>query len=403
MSPALPRRRAPAGEGGPATAQAAVFAAALAAAARDAALPVELLGDVVPLLADAAEGRLPDAVELGRYETLGGRAAEQGATLRALVDLYLSACWRVWPALPAVTRATAAHDAPAVRDCAAGVFAVDEVLAALADGYLAARRFAARREEAQRREFIDDLLTGSADVASLLERAEAIGLRLTAPHRVVAVRADRVLADFGPVARELEATLATRLPTPDLLVASKDGLLACVLPDGAGEDIGTLIATRVQALERENHWRVTVSRSRPGATGVRRGWQEAKEALELADRLALPDVVVRADDLLAYQMLLRDRAAVGELVEHVLGPLRGARGGAGPLVETLVALFDHGGNTAATARALHLSVRAVLYRLERITELSGYDLDQPAQRFTLQAAAVGARLLAWPEEVPPPP
>ncbi|HMA48088.1 MAG TPA: hypothetical protein VKP11_12995, partial [Frankiaceae bacterium] len=165
ISPALPRRRAPAGEDGPATAQAAVFAAALAAAARDAALPVELLGDVVPLLADAAEGRLPDAVELGRYETLGGRAAEQGATLRALVDLYLSACWWVWPALPAVTRATAAHDAPAVRDCAAGVFrAVDEVLAALADGYLAARRFAARREEAQRREFIDDLLTGSADV-----------------------------------------------------------------------------------------------------------------------------------------------------------------------------------------------------------------------------------------------
>lgn len=303
-----------------------------------------------------------------------------------------------------MTSATAAHDAAAVRDCAAGVFrAVDEVLAALADGYLAARRFAARREEAQRREFIDDLLTGSADVASLLERAEAIGLRLTAPHRVVAVRADRALADFGPVARELEATLATRLPTPDLLVASKDGLLACVLPDGAGDDIGGLIATRVQALEPAHHRRVTVSQSRPGAIGVLRGWQEAKEALELADRLALPEVVVRADDLLAYRMLLRDRAAVGELVEHVLGPLRGARGGAGPLVETLVALFDHGGNTAATARALHLSVRAVLYRLERIIELSGYDLDQPAQRFTLQAAAVGARLLAWLDEAPPPP
>lgn len=93
MSPALPRGRASGRGDGQATAQ----AAALAAAARDAALPVELLGDVIPLLADAAEGRLPDAVELGRCETFGGRAAEQGATLRALVDLYLSACWRVWP------------------------------------------------------------------------------------------------------------------------------------------------------------------------------------------------------------------------------------------------------------------------------------------------------------------
>ncbi len=100
MSPALPHWRAPAREDGRATTQVAVFAAALVAAARDAALAVELLGDVVPLLADAAEGRLPDAIELGRYETLGGRGAEQGATLRALVDLYLSACWRVCPACP---------------------------------------------------------------------------------------------------------------------------------------------------------------------------------------------------------------------------------------------------------------------------------------------------------------
>ena len=49
------------------------------------------------------------------------------------------------------------------------------------------------------------------------------------------------------------------------------------------------------------------------------------------------------------------------------------------------------------ARRLHLSVRAVTYRLDRVRRLTGYDPADPTQAFTLQVAAVGARLLGWPE------
>ena len=41
-------------------------------------------------------------------------------------------------------------------------------------------------------------------------------------------------------------------------------------------------------------------------------------------------------------------------------------------------------------------MRAVTYRLDRIKTLTGYDAADPAQRFTVHAAVLGAKLLGWP-------
>jgi len=49
-----------------------------------------------------------------------------------------------------------------------------------------------------------------------------------------------------------------------------------------------------------------------------------------------------------------------------------------------------------TAARLHLSVRAVTYRLARVADLLGRDPSDPADRLTLHAAVTAARLLDWP-------
>ena len=43
-------------------------------------------------------------------------------------------------------------------------------------------------------------------------------------------------------------------------------------------------------------------------------------------------------------------------------------------------------------------MRALSYRLERIVRLTGLDPDEALQRYTLETAVFGARLLGWPEE-----
>jgi hypothetical protein len=77
-------------------------AVALAAAA-DARAPVELLGEYLPVLADAAlTGRQPEAPELSAVRRLGGLAAERGVDANQVVDLYLAVASRLWQGLPQV-------------------------------------------------------------------------------------------------------------------------------------------------------------------------------------------------------------------------------------------------------------------------------------------------------------
>jgi sugar diacid utilization regulator len=143
-------------------------------------------------------------------------------------------------------------------------------------------------------------------------------------------------------------------------------------------------------------WQIAIGRSYPGPSGVVRSYDEAEEALDVAQRLGLADPVVSAGDLLIYQVLLRDRAAITDLVRTLLTPLTRARGGAGPLVATLAAYYARGGVATAAARDLHLSVRTVTYRLARVRELTGRDPARPADALALQVAVIGARMLDWP-------
>jgi DNA-binding PucR family transcriptional regulator len=117
----------------------------------------------------------------------------------------------------------------------------------------------------------------------------------------------------------------------------------------------------------------------------------------------LDSPIVESKDLLIYRVLFRDQPAIVDLVQSVLDPLRQARGGPQPLLDTLEAYFDRGGVATAAAAQLHLSVRAVTYRLDRVRSLTGYDATDARHRFTLHAAVLGARLLGWPEHDLPAP
>jgi DNA-binding PucR family transcriptional regulator len=158
-----------------------------------------------------------------------------------------------------------------------------------------------------------------------------------------------------------------------------------------------LILAELSRSTRGRPWRVTVGRPYPGSYGIARSYEEAREGLTMAERLNLDAPVIHAEQLLIYRVLLRDQPAIADLVRTVLGGLVRARGGAEPLLATLDTYFTAGSVTTETARRLHLSVRAVTYRLERIKTLTGHDPTDPAQRFTINAAVLGAKLLGWPE------
>ena len=298
--------------------------------------------------------------------------------------------------LPVVNDGTAAQ----VRAAGLAVLrAADDGVAALAEGFQLARGDLSRREESARREVFDALLAGSTEAVAVLGRAADLGLDLSAPHAVLVARGNFEGDRSAPLLGRLERALQGRYGDAGVLLAVKGGDLVCIFaaPDDDAVRQVRDRAVEVLAAERAGPWRGAVGRALPGARGVRASYEQARDALELAQRLHLPGPVVEAGGLAVYRVLLRDREALDDLIRTRLGPLEQARGGAGPLLETLDAYFASGGVATDTARRLHLSVRAVTYRLARVRALLGVDPTAPGERFALQAAVLGARALDWPE------
>ncbi len=383
----------------------------VAAAAEHGMSAALLDGYLTALSAVARTGRRLTGQEEASCRRLGGEAAVAGVALPALVDLYMTASRLLWPRLPDLV-AEARHRplrlAEVVGIGEAVWRAADTALAALAAGHVDARQEVVRREEAFRAEFVDDLLSGRSDVGSLVERAEPFGLTLTATHVVVVAATDRPVTSGTRVTGHLEDAVRARLGKRGLLVAVKDGRLVCVLSsvqlpgEGAarvtdGQVLAELAGPAAARLTRGSGLRVGVGRPHPGPAGVPRSLREALEAMDLADRLDLPPGIAHARDLLVYRVLMRDEAAMADLVDAVLGPLTSARGGAESLLRTLEVYFASGGNTAEAARRLNLSVRAVTYRLRRVQGLTGHVAGDPAHHLPLVVAVTGARLLDWPQ------
>ena len=190
------------------------LAAIASAASREAGgVPVGMLGDYLPAAADAAaSGRRLTATELAGYGRSGEQAAMSGVALRGLVDLFLSATWRLWRELPVGTSLAAARAAGL-----AVLRAADDAVAAAAEGFERALLTVARREEGERREFFDDLLSGRGRVGDLLVRGDQLGLRLAGPHQVVVAGPASAGRTVSPAGVEVEAVVAdAAAPSPSM-------------------------------------------------------------------------------------------------------------------------------------------------------------------------------------------
>lgn len=336
---------------------------------------------------DGFEAILTDATSTGRRLTrdeiesrrvLGARAAEAGLGWRTLVRAHLVASREGWPR---------AADPDSV------LTVVEQAVDAFADGYERAQRLVIRKEEAARREFIDDLLHGRGDPGQLAARSERFGLRLSRAHAVAVVEGPDQYDETDPVPRQVAGELFARFENRRVLFTTKDGRMVCIAPADQ-DDVLTHFAKLAYAATGQAQ--AAIGRPRPGTIGIGHSYEEALNALDVAQRMGLDEPLLRAAELLVFPVLARDRQALVDLVRNTVGPLEQARGGARPLLDTLTAYFDSGCVAAVTARKLSLSVRALTYRLDRIHTLTGNDPTDPGHRYTLQTAVIGARLLDWP-------
>lgn len=249
---------------------------------------------------------------------------------------------------------------------------------------LARMRSLAETELRLRRDLAEDLLAGT-DEESALARAQALEYDLERPHRVVVVegqgRADGVDPLFHAVRRAAGSTGAGSL------LVSRTGTV--VLLANHDLDWGKLRRAVLHELGGGGHVRIGVGGGCGRVGDFPRSYREAQTALRVQAGSHGPERVTVFDELGVYRLLsrLENTAEVERFVRDWLGALLDydARKQS-ELVRTLSVYLERGGNYNATAQALVVHRSTLKYRLQRIRELSGHDLNDPDSHFNLQLA-----------------
>lgn len=117
-------------------------------------------------------------------------------------------------------------------------------------------------------------------------------------------------------------------------------------------------------------------------------YNEALQAMQLGEKLQL-DHIVDFNSLGVYRLLgqLEELPQVRAFTQQVIGPLVAYDAQhSSSLVKTIDAYFAHHGNISQTAETLYIHRNTLLYRLERIQELTQHDLNQSNMRLALHLA-----------------
>jgi hypothetical protein len=240
---------------------------------------------------------------------------------------------------------------------------VDELAAACTDGLARQLREQAGEGDRRRRRAADLLLHGGAPADTAREAVAAIGWP----------GLDRVVPVLLPAdqARDAQFRFAA-----DGVVAERAGDAVLVLCAGPRTERSALAESLA---------------GRAAVIGPTVSWTEVPGAVRLAERAA--EVIgagpapVFVEDHFAALALRGEPGALAALSARRLGPLAGLRPAQREqFLVTLESWLRHWGSRAAVAAELYVHPQTVSYRLNRLRELLGPDLDDPTGRFELQLA-----------------
>ncbi len=249
-------------------------------------------------------------------------------------------------------------------------------------------------KKALRGNFLEGLLAGTIPEREVTRLAARLDHDTEQPHAVLTFR----WRDGTDVSvRRIETTLNWLLSThtkPTLVhIYGESHVIAfCALQDG--EELGQAIklARRLHNQLEADYPHKKLSAGLSGVVTTLTQWpqayQNAMQAMEVGERLNLQGLV-EFNSLGIYRLLgqLDDISAVHDFCDEVIGPLvQYDRDHRSSLVLTIEQYFNHHGNVSQTAESLFIHRNTLLYRLDRIQDLTGHDLNQSDMRLALHLA-----------------
>ncbi|MDX2160754.1 MAG: helix-turn-helix domain-containing protein [bacterium] len=272
---------------------------------------------------------------------------------------------------------------------------------------LAKSRAIAFAVEQARGDWVQMWLSGTpADDDLMATRAQQAGFDANTLYLVSVYRA---MTDSG-----------TTLPLEAMIPLVRDDMLRRQISGAVGQYVDVIVALyplesmdatrrvrtaidemRAMLASRTPSGLVAAGISRPvcGLAALREAYREAKDAVSIAHELGESEQTTFYGDLKLFQFLLalkeRNLDQMRRFYQETLGPLvEHDERKQGDLIRTLNGLFRANGNLAEAAKQLDVHRNTLVYRLERISELTGLDLDDADNRLILNLALKVQRVLA---------
>ncbi|MBS1843360.1 MAG: helix-turn-helix domain-containing protein [Actinobacteria bacterium] len=337
----------------------------------------EALAQFVALIRDPDAGR-----ESGRevYLALGRGEQQVGRTLDSLQAAYRIGARVAWRRFADACRRAGVGAEP-LSLLAEAVFAyIDELAADSVEGYAQAQAEVEDVRRRRRRELVALLLSDPpADSGDLAAAARAASWEVPTGLAALACPEDAL------------ARVARRLP-PEALTTVVDGEGCVLLPDpdgpgrtealaGVAAQVRVVLGPTVAPTAAGESWGLALALLRAESAGA--------VADELSgDRKRREDpTLLRVDDHLAALLLYESRDLAVRIAARRLAPFADLTPKArARMRETALAHLRHDGNAVAMATEMHVHPQTARYRIARLRELLGDQLDDPDARFELELA-----------------
>ena len=253
-------------------------------------------------------------------------------------------------------------------------------------------RVLAETELRLRRDLVEDLLAGTDDESACL-RAEALGHNLRVPNTVTILQWQR------GVAGDVIATAARRWATNARMhaLAVRRPAMTVLLTDGVPDPSSLYRAVAADVTSDQGS--IGIGSAAVTPSELPRSFAEAQRALQVQRESMSPYGGRRFEELGLYRILDRasDRPEVHDFVMEWLGPLLSYDSKKNAdLVTTLTHYLDCGGNYDDAAESLSIHRSTLRYRLGRIRDISGRDLQDVEDRLNLHLATRIVRITGVP-------
>ena len=278
---------------------------------------------------------------------------------------------------------------------------------------LVKKKAVAETEKRLAGDFFDELIASDLYEQEIARRLAFFGLDPTAPHLIALVDIDRPEASGGHGERDEAAALdvkerlhwavdefMARREALFISASRSDSVVILMQPgDADGADVIGLAGELQEAIGQmlpELNVSIGIGRPHRPLIDLRQSYYEASYAIKIRKLKGGDGVIASFDDLGSYGLLLglQDTLSLEVFYDSVLGRLQEYdEQNSSDLVRSLSCFLDANGHWGDAAEKLYVHRHTLRYRMKRVEEITGRDLDQSQDRMEFWLALKAKELI----------